>query len=281
MATQVINLNNETPAAPANAANVEWQADAPSLDPTVVRNVSAFVPAATPSAIGLVKPDGVTIVVDSSGKLTATASGGGGDTGGLWSGVINNPSVASLALTTPMNQSSTFSVMDVPTGVLIGDSITYNGSFLEGMLKAYPSVPFDLRVLVSLPGAGQNYEGVGFVLASSPSGPLTTYYLIWGNANVFNAIVDNWNSPTSHNSSPLGRTSTFSGLVWVRLVDDGTNLKFYVSPDPIMWTLVYSGSKSSHFLSGSGFNYLGWFFEAGDNAGGIPIQSIMMSWSGA
>jgi len=44
MPTQVINLNDTTPAAPVGMTNVRWQADAPSLDPTVARNVSAYVP---------------------------------------------------------------------------------------------------------------------------------------------------------------------------------------------------------------------------------------------
>jgi hypothetical protein len=44
MPTQTINLNNSEPAAPVGGLNVEWQADAPSLDPTIARNVSAYLP---------------------------------------------------------------------------------------------------------------------------------------------------------------------------------------------------------------------------------------------
>ncbi len=47
MPTQTINLNNATPPAPADSLNVTWQADPASLDPTVVRNVSANVPVFT------------------------------------------------------------------------------------------------------------------------------------------------------------------------------------------------------------------------------------------
>jgi len=47
MPTQTINLNNTTPAAPAGALNIEWQADPPSLDPSVSRNVSAYFSAFT------------------------------------------------------------------------------------------------------------------------------------------------------------------------------------------------------------------------------------------
>lgn len=50
MPTQTVNLNGTLPAAPAGAKNVQWQADAPSLDPSVVRNVSASLPAFTGDA---------------------------------------------------------------------------------------------------------------------------------------------------------------------------------------------------------------------------------------
>jgi hypothetical protein len=43
---QNINLNDTTPAAPTGKANVKWQADAASSDPTVIRNASAYVDSA-------------------------------------------------------------------------------------------------------------------------------------------------------------------------------------------------------------------------------------------
>lgn len=74
MPTQTINLNNTTPAAPAGAQNVEWQADPPSLDPAVSRNVSANVPIATGSDFGLVRPDGATIAI-AEGVLSVIPAG--------------------------------------------------------------------------------------------------------------------------------------------------------------------------------------------------------------
>lgn len=47
MPTQTINLNNTIPVAPADALNIQWQADPASLDPTVARNVSAYFSAFT------------------------------------------------------------------------------------------------------------------------------------------------------------------------------------------------------------------------------------------
>jgi hypothetical protein len=88
MSLQTNNLNAVTPAAPAAGVNVIWQADAPSLDSSVVRNVSAYVPAAEAAALGAVMPDGVTTAVDSSGHLSATGS------------------IPGLAITTPASSST-------------------------------------------------------------------------------------------------------------------------------------------------------------------------------
>lgn len=69
MPTQTINLNDALPAAPAGLQLNKWQADAPSLDPTVVRDVSTYTPLATLSLPGSLKPDGVGIGIDTSGKI--------------------------------------------------------------------------------------------------------------------------------------------------------------------------------------------------------------------
>jgi hypothetical protein len=70
MPTQIINLNDALPAAPANTANVKWQADAPSLDPAVVRDVSAYMPAATAAALGLIKGDNATVILAADGTAS-------------------------------------------------------------------------------------------------------------------------------------------------------------------------------------------------------------------
>jgi hypothetical protein len=52
--SQPKNFNGTTPAAPAGTKNVTFQADAVSTDPSVVRNVSAYLPAATATVAGAV-----------------------------------------------------------------------------------------------------------------------------------------------------------------------------------------------------------------------------------
>ena len=60
MSNQPQNFSDTTPAAPATGLNVVWQATAPGTI-SAIRDISAYVPFATNSTVGLVKPDGTTI----------------------------------------------------------------------------------------------------------------------------------------------------------------------------------------------------------------------------
>jgi hypothetical protein len=71
---QIINLNDSAPAAPANSVNGKWQKGATTgVDPSTglpIYPASVYLSAATLSTLGLVKPDGVGIGIDASGKIS-------------------------------------------------------------------------------------------------------------------------------------------------------------------------------------------------------------------
>lgn len=69
------NLNATTPAAPSGSVNLPFADDAGS--PTV--NISVAAPIATTSILGLVKPDGTSIII-SSGVISTASGGGSGQT---------------------------------------------------------------------------------------------------------------------------------------------------------------------------------------------------------
>ncbi|MDR3723258.1 MAG: hypothetical protein P4K83_02060 [Terracidiphilus sp.] len=71
--SQKINLNQDVPEPPANAAPVKWQSDESGGDATT-RNVSAYIAAASVDVLGVVRPDGSTLSVDDTGTLTATGT---------------------------------------------------------------------------------------------------------------------------------------------------------------------------------------------------------------
>jgi hypothetical protein len=81
MSSEIINLNDSSPAAPSAAVNVKWQKGSSSgTDPSTglpIYPVSANVAAATISALGAVRPDGTTIVIDGTGTISSPSGAGG------------------------------------------------------------------------------------------------------------------------------------------------------------------------------------------------------------
>lgn len=76
---QVINLNDTTPAAPANHQNLPWKADAVNPDPTVSRNVSVSVPVMDSTHGGIVPTppnDGTKFLAGDATYKTPPSSGG-------------------------------------------------------------------------------------------------------------------------------------------------------------------------------------------------------------
>lgn len=222
---------------------------------------------------------------DSSGNLRDSGispSGGPGGGLGLFSGLITVPTISSSGLTTGWNQAAGFSATNNATGITLTDSATHTGSYLEGIVKTYPATTFTLTTLFSLPYTGQNFEAIGLCILDTLTGKALTFSAIWpASGNLWNFIVDGWNSPTSHNTTPLGRTNAVYSFMWIRLVDNGTTISFQASSDATWWYQVYGISKASSFLGSSGFHYLGAFIETGDTAGGFTIGTTLMSWSGA
>src|SRR5690348_3940474 len=74
MAATEINLDDTSPAAPANTVNLKWQKGAQTgTDPTnglPIYNVSGYMAAATTANLGVVRPDGNTITI-ANGVITA------------------------------------------------------------------------------------------------------------------------------------------------------------------------------------------------------------------
>jgi hypothetical protein len=71
-------------------------------------------------------------------------------------------------------------------------------------------------------------------------------------------------SPTSFNSTILsrenGRTTPFGRYFWMKLEDDGTDLKFYGSYDGLYWHLLATHDRDSYMTSG-GPDQFGWYIN--------------------
>jgi hypothetical protein len=129
------------------------------------------------------------------------------------------------------------------------------------LVEALPAAPWTVEIRFRPIALNVNYLLSGIVLRESGTGKLVTHG-VRGQA----VIVDYWTSPTVFASGPhlnLALQSTVEGL---KIYDDGTNRRFYVSEDGFSgWTLVYSTTRTTHitpdqagiFLSSNNATYLG------------------------
>lgn len=85
--SQVINLNDATPAAPAGGRNVKWQGDAPNPDPSVARNISAYTTIS--NLLNGAGPPGGGLGVDNDYYLDTTAKVLYQRTTGVWNPVAS------------------------------------------------------------------------------------------------------------------------------------------------------------------------------------------------
>lgn len=205
---------------------------------TYMRSDSApAVQLATTSDFGLVKPDGTSITI-SSGVISAAGGGGGS---GLFSGLIIPPTLAATGLDD--NTAGPITYTDTSAGVLIETS---GNAF--GWTNTAPTPPYSITVLT---------------VQTSPSG---FFQFGWSNGTAFQFMymftnghinVQSNNNFNSYNSTQYDTFwSSYGSLVWFKIRDDGTNVYFMASGDGVNFFTVYSVSKASGFLGGSGYTSL-------------------------
>jgi hypothetical protein len=206
-------------------------------------------------------------------------AGGTVNGSGLFSGLTTSvPTRAATGLTTAYNQSGTYAVADNSNGIGLSDTVGVSSSALnlEGQLGAYPATPFTRTALFSLPPSAANYIGAALVIADSPTGKA-----LYG-GSFFNSSPTFWSPGISQANSPTSWDANVSSLpygpfpfVWMKLVDDGTNIEFFVSSDGVMFVPIGTAiAKASSWLGASGFNYLGFAISTQ----GGPSISTLMTW---
>jgi hypothetical protein len=80
-------------------------------------------------------------------------------------------------------------------------------------------------------------------------------------------------SPTAHFTSlSVANVNCVGDYLWVKVENNGTNIKFYISPDGVEWLLYFSESKTAYFSAGPDRVLWGGVNNANTGAGG-PSQA--------
>lgn len=207
------------------------------------------------------------------GDITLNATGGGS---GLFSGVLSAiPTTTSTGFTTAYNQQGTFTSANNPTGLTIADSAS--GGLIEGVVKAYPATPFTAIMLIS-----PNYYNVGsatrfgFVVANTTTGANMLFNMGFSGGNPVPTVIGS----TDPNFGSFSFITTGSSLqswpiyLWLKYVDDGTNITFSLSTDASNYSQIYTVSRASSYLGSSGFNFFGFVLSPS----GAPMSATLLSY---
>ncbi|MHA1950972.1 MAG: hypothetical protein ACW987_13995 [Candidatus Thorarchaeota archaeon] len=131
----------------------------------------------------------------------------------------------------------------------------FTGAQLRGLFMSAPSAPYSITLACRGMGKRENYGQFGLAFRESSSGKLIEI------VKLFNEQLEipKHNSPTSYNSSLLSATNWAwgPGVVWFKIEDDNTTLKFYTGINGLDWQLMGSEGRTV-FMSG-GPNQVGFF----------------------
>jgi len=176
---------------------------------------------------------------------------------------------------------STASYTDTQFGVNISKATNGNNNEIATMLVSAPSTPYSVIAKVVWNGMNQNGTtmfgdpgpaesacGMCFTNGTATSSKLKV--LRWGNLNgaltvnvngggtaplnLFGfAAADQYSNYTTEVGNGSGEQhcppTMGMGFVWMKLRDDGTNCKYYLSCDGMSWQQIYSEARTTYFTA--------------------------------
>lgn len=245
--TVVRGQEGTTGASHANGTAVAHILTADGLDRWGKDNVSLWGYSSVPTVNKLVADDGVTIL--DSTDFTWVNQGGATVT----------DQAGTILLT--MNASGAGENIRALTMTAPGTPYVYQAGF-QVVLPCGDSGDH-CQVYLGFRDSGGKIVPIAFQ-ASTTEGPaqLSVYYM---------------NSPTSFSSAPRARCPCclVGNMLWLRVEDDGSNLKFYIG-DGVEFILIYSASRTA--FMGSGPNAIFW---GGNNANNTNNTALvrLVHWS--
>lgn len=192
---------------------------------------------------------------------------------GLWSQVMSpTPTQSSTGLTAWLNQTSGSTVANAATGVAVTVPSNGGADKFSVIKAAAPSTPYSFTALLT----------VAVPISGNGS-------LVFGWSDGTKATALQLYPPLPYpNSSAVGHMPTIAGgsvtnvassiypatQQWIKLVDDGTNLYFYMSNDGASWLLLYSEARLSYLASVSDI-----IFGVDYYSGTGSVTASILSWT--
>lgn len=183
-------------------------------------------------------------------------------------------------------------------GIVLVTAPSAVGTSFRVRYKAIPTTPYTvtagfLHNLVPAPGTLSNLAAIGLILyevASTKGVVAMGSNFDFANGNQPPSfVVHGFSNPTTattlyaqkkqgvdwpNGADPGLLSAPFGGLIWLRIVDDGTNVSFYYSFDRINWTLLITQTRVTGFTTAP--DSLG--FVLFNQTATVPLMSWIVSW---
>lgn len=144
------------------------------------------------------------------------------------------------------------------------------GDKIRILARPAPAPPYMVTALIQVHMAPVNYNGAGIGWRDPSSGRLSRL------GYIENMVLrwDNFSSPTNYHSAVVtrGRVSA-DPLIWLRLVDDGTNRKTYWSSNGLDWDYMGAVARSSYVENPTEL-----IIHANSNNATQMVVNTLLSW---
>lgn len=141
-----------------------------------------------------------------------------------------------------VNQGTSTLVDNASEQVLIGGP-TGSGANLVARARSAPATPYTATARIRAISPAKIYMSAGIGLRNSTTGRIITFDLLASPAGATFRVAK-FNTSVSFNSEYTSITFPYFSDLWLRISDDGTNIKFFWSSDGIYWTEFYSVGRT-------------------------------------
>lgn len=223
--------------------------------------------------------------------VNGVAVAGGGSGSGLYSGQISAtvPTSVNTGLSTWVHQ-NTATVGDSSNGILLslantGASSSYSirSGLVTSVIPSSGATPYSVTALfaITVPDTGSGSFLVEGIFGWYDGTNKLQVLRVDCRQAAPQLYVSSNSTPTAFNATHGGAAEFGSPLVWLKILDDGTNVTFYYSADGVDFNTLYTVAKSSGYLGSSGYSNIIWGVSCNDTtslSGNNTVRFKMLSW---
>ncbi len=101
------------------------------------------------------------------------------------------------------------------------------------------STPYSVKTLIATSISQANYHGAGISLYDSGSGRNTAFGIVSFPGNTFTVFLNQYTAFNSGASSSITAGGAMNPM-WLKVLNNGTNLSYLTSPDGEIWTVFFT-----------------------------------------